>query len=63
MLAVLEARFIILLPVRLLELMGKSVDTTECPKIYRKSVRHLLKYRFAVYLNRCSTYCGKFGDT
>ena len=31
--------------------------TTECPKIYRKSVLHLLKYRyrFAVYLGRCST--------
>ena len=30
-------------------------DSTECPKIYRKSVLHLLKYRFAVYLSRCST--------
>ena len=28
---------------------------TECPKIYRKSVLHLLKYIFAVYLSRCST--------
>ena len=28
---------------------------TVCPKIYRKSVLHLLKYRFAVYLSRCST--------
>ena len=28
---------------------------TECPKIYRKSVLNLLKYRFAVYLSRCST--------
>ena len=28
---------------------------TECPKIYRKSVLHLLMYKFAVYLNRCST--------
>ena len=28
---------------------------TECTKIYRKSVLHLLKYRFAVYLSRCST--------
>ena len=28
---------------------------TECPKSYRKSVRHLLKYRFVVYLSRCRT--------
>ena len=28
---------------------------TECPKIYRKSVLHLLKYRFAVYISRRST--------
>ena len=28
---------------------------TECPKIYRKALLHLLKYRFAVYLTRCST--------
>ena len=28
---------------------------TERPKIYRKSVLHLLKYRFDVYLNSCST--------
>ena len=31
---------------------GKSRDYimyTECPKMYRKSVLHLLKYRFAVY--------------
>ena len=25
-------------------------SNTECPKIYRKSVQHLLKYRFALYL-------------
>ena len=33
---------------------------TECPKIYRKSVLHLLKYKFvadAVHI------CGKFWDT
>ena len=29
--------------------------TTECLKIYRKSVLHLLKHGFAVYLSRCST--------
>ena len=29
--------------------------TTECPEIYRKSVQHLLKYSFAVYLSWCST--------
>ena len=28
---------------------------TECPKIYQKSVLHLLWYRFAVYLSRYST--------
>ena len=28
---------------------------TKCPKMYRKSLLHLLKYRFAVYLSRCST--------
>ena len=28
---------------------------TECAKIYRKSVLHLRKYRFAVYLSRCGT--------
>ena len=27
------------------------VRTTEGPQIYRKSVLHLLKYRFAVYLS------------
>ena len=26
---------------------------TECPKIYRKSVLHLLKYKFPIYLSRC----------
>ena len=31
------------------------VDATQCPKIYRKSVLHLLKYRIAVYLSRSST--------
>ena len=29
--------------------------SSECPKIYRKSVLHLLKYRFAVYLSSYST--------
>ena len=28
---------------------------TECPKIYRKSVLHLLKYTANLYLSRCST--------
>ena len=28
---------------------------TECPKIYRKSVLHLLKYTTNLYLSRCST--------
>ena len=28
---------------------------TECPKIYRKSVLHLLKYNVNLYLNICST--------
>ena len=28
---------------------------TECPKSNRKSVLHLLKYIFSVYLSRCST--------
>ena len=28
---------------------------TECPKIYRKSVLHLLRYRLAVYLSLCTT--------
>ena len=29
--------------------------STECPRIYRKCVLHLLKYICAVYLSRCST--------
>ena len=29
---------------------------TECPNIYQKSVLHLLKYKFAVYLSRCCGY-------
>ena len=32
-----------------------SAGHTECPKIHRKSVLHLFKYKFAVYLTRCST--------
>ena len=34
--------------------MGRK-KVTEFPKIYSKSVLHLLKYRFAVYLSKCST--------
>ena len=29
---------------------------TECPKIYHKSILHLLKYTANLYLSRCSTY-------
>ena len=32
-----------------------SDHATECPKIYRKSVRHLLKYTANLYFKRCST--------
>ena len=35
---------------------------TECTKIYRKSILHLVKYRFAVYLSTCSTDL-RFWDT
>ena len=38
---------------------GISKSYTECPKIYRKSVLHLLKYRFVVYFSRRSTYLRK----
>ena len=34
---------------------GSGYHITECPKIYRKSVLHLLKYKFAAYLSRCCT--------
>ena len=34
---------------------ASDVIDTECPKIYRKSVLHMLKYRFVVYLSRCNT--------
>ena len=34
---------------------GKNQRITERPKIYRKSVLHLLNYKFAVNLSRCST--------
>ena len=37
--------------------------STECPKIYRKYVLHLLKFIAKLYLSRCSTDCGKFWDT
>ena len=36
---------------------------TECPKIYRSILKHLLKYTANLYLSRCSTDCGKFWDT
>ena len=28
---------------------------TECPKSYRKSLLHLLEYKFSIYLSRCIT--------
>ena len=31
------------------------ITTTKCPKFHSISVLHLLKFRFAAYLNRCST--------
>ena len=34
------------------DLLGLISDGTECPKIYSKSVLHLLKYIFAVYLKK-----------
>ena len=30
-------------------------EGTECPKIYRKSVRHLLRHTANLYFSRCST--------
>ena len=41
----------------------KWLITTECPKIYRKTVLHLFRYRFAAYLSRCSTDLRKIWDT
>ena len=35
----------------------------ECPKIYRKSVLHLLKYTTNIYLSRCSTDLRYIWDT
>ena len=36
--------------------MGQEIFLfTECPKIYRKSVLHMLRYIFVVYLSRSST--------
>ena len=35
--------------------MNINLHTTECPKSYRKSVLHLLKYTENLYLSRCST--------
>ena len=37
-----------------------SIDTTECPKIYRKSVLHLLNFRFTADEVQI---CGKLWDT
>ena len=34
----------------------RVVQYTECPKIYRKSILHLLKFTANLYLGRCSTY-------
>ena len=36
---------------------------TKCPKIYRKSVQHLLKYTAIIYISSCSTISGEFWDT
>ena len=33
--------------------LGQLLQATECSKMYRKSVLNLLKYRFALYLNKC----------
>ena len=42
----------------------KRRGITECPKIYRKSVHHLLKYRILVYsLTDVVQIRGKFWDT
>ena len=45
---------------RLLYFITMHQCKSECPKIYRKSVLHLLKYTANLYLSRCS---GKFWDT
>ena len=42
-------------PYPMVTLEKGSCGYTECPKIYRKFVLHLLKYKFSVYLSRCST--------
>ena len=36
-------------------ILPKIFGFTECPQIYSKSVLHLLKYKFAVFLSRCCT--------
>ena len=36
---------------------------TECPKIYRKSVLHLLKYTTNLYNTNAVQICGKFWET
>ena len=35
---------------------GNTHRHTECPKSYRKSVLHLLRYTKNLYLSRCSTH-------
>ena len=35
-------------------IIGQIFPHTECHKIYRKSVLHVLKYWFAVYLSTCA---------
>ena len=39
------------------------LQRTECPKIYRKSVLHLLKYNLCCTLSDAVQICGKFWDT
>ena len=45
-----------------------TIDYTECPKIYRKSVLHLHEYFVNLYFNKLNPadavqICGKFRDT
>ena len=59
-----EKKYIILLPHILvslqtffnldLDLQKTYFRSTECPKIYRKSVLHLLNHTANIYLSRCS---------
>ena len=39
--------------------LGGRVKHTECPKIYRKSILHILKYTTNLYLSRCNTILRK----